>query len=195
MTCKGKKRVCVFYMYIDERRAGDDPRVRTKHISEMGGRLLEYAVSRLYRIGVPELSRDKGKYGKPCFRIHPEVRFNISHSGDLVICAVSDFEIGIDIQEKSRMNTDRIAKKIMSSAEHKKYIESSERQDFFYRVWVMKESYVKWTGDGITRELHSLPMNGWHQFLYVDHRFASCIWAKMPLEVVVAEVRERDLNS
>ena len=195
MTCKGKKRVCVFYMYIDERRAGDDPRVRTKHISEMGGRLLEYAVSRLYRIGVPELSRDKGKYGKPCFRIHPEVRFNISHSGDLVICAVSDFEIGIDIQEKSRMNTDRIAKKIMSPAEHKKYLERSERQDFFYRVWVMKESYVKWTGDGITRELHSLPMNGWHQFLYVDHRFASCIWAKMPLEVVVAEVRERDLNS
>ena len=195
MTCKGKKRVCVFYMYIDERRAGDDPRVRTKHISEMGGRLLEYAVSRLYRIGVPELSRDKGEHGKPCFRIHPEVRFNISHSGDLVICAVSDFEIGIDIQEKSRMNTDRIAKKIMSPAEHKKYLESSERQDFFYRVWVMKESYVKWTGDGITRELHSLPMNGWHQFLYVDHRFASCIWAKMPLEVVVAEVRERDLNS
>jgi 4'-phosphopantetheinyl transferase len=195
MTCKGKKRVCVFYMYIDERRAGDDPRVRTKHISEMGGRLLEYAVSRLYRIGVPELSRDKGKYGKPCFRIHPEVRFNISHSGDLVICAVSDFEIGIDIQEKSRMNTDRIAKKVMSPVEHKKYLESSERQDFFYRVWVMKESYVKWTGDGITRELHSLPMNGWHQFLYVDHRFASCIWAKMPLEVVVAEVRERDLNS
>ena len=159
MTCKGKKRVCVFYMYIDERRAGDDPRVRTKHISEMGGRLLEYAVSRLYRIGVPELSRDKGEHGKPCFRIHPEVRFNISHSGDLVICAVSDFEIGIDIQEKSRMNTDRIAKKVMSSAEHKKYLESSERQDFFYRVWVMKESYVKWTGDGITRELHSLPMN------------------------------------
>ena len=191
MTCKGKKRVCVFYMYIDERRAGDDPRVR----SEMGGRLLEYAVSRLYRIGVPELSRDKGEHGKPCFRIHPEVRFNISHSGDLVICAVSDFEIGIDIQEKSRMNTDRIAKKVMSSAEHKKYLESSERQDFFYRVWVMKESYVKWTGDGITRELHSLPMDGWHQFLYVDHRFASCIWAKMPLEVVVAEVRERDLNS
>lgn len=195
MTCKGKKRVCVFYMYIDERRAGDDPRVRTKHISEMGGRLLEYAVSRLYRIGVPELSRDKGEHGKPCFRIHPEVRFNISHSGDLVICAVSDFEIGIDIQEKSRMNTDRIAKKVMSPDEHKKYLTSSERQDFFYRVWVMKESYVKWTGDGITRELHSLPMNGWHQFLYVDHRFASCIWAKMPLEVVAAEVRERDLNS
>ena len=195
MTCKGKKRVCVFYMYIDERGAKDDLRVRTKHTSEMGGRLLEYAVSRLYRIGVPELSRDKGEHGKPCFRIHPEIRFNISHSEDLVICAVSDFEIGIDIQEKSRMNTDRIAKKVMSSAEHKEYLESSERQDFFYRVWVMKESYVKWTGDGITRELHSLPMDGWHQFLYVDHRFASCIWAKMPLEVVVAEVRERDLNS
>ena len=195
MTCDGKRRVFVFYMYVDRGPGTATPRVRTKHMSEMGGRLLEYAVSRLYRIGVPELSRDKGEHGKPCFRIHPEVRFNISHSGDLVICAVSDFEIGIDIQEKSRMNTDRIAKKVMSSAEHKKYLESSERQDFFYRVWVMKESYVKWTGDGITRELHSLPMNGWHQFLYVDHRFASCICPKMPLEVVVAEVRERDLNS
>ena len=182
-------------MYIDQGRVADDPRVRTKHMSEMGGRLLEYAVSRLYRIGIPELSRSKGEHGKPYFCVHPEVRFNISHSGNLVICAVSDFEIGIDVQEKSRMNTDRIAKKVMSPVEHKKYLESSERQYFFYRVWVMKESYVKWTGDGITRELHSLPMDGWHQFLYVDHRFASCIWAKMPLEGGVAEVRERDLNS
>ena len=195
MTCKGKKRVCVFYMYIDERCAKDDPRVRMKHTSEMGGRLLEYAVSRLYRIGFPELSRSKGEHGKPCFCIHPEVCFNISHSGNLVICAVSDFEIGIDIQEKTRMDTDRIAKKVMSPGEYKKYLTSTERQDFFYRVWVMKESYVKWTGDGITRELHSLPMDGWHQFLYVDHRFASCVWAKIPLEVVVREVRERDLNS
>ena len=37
-------------------------------------------------------------------------------------------------------------------------------------------------------------MDGWHQFLYVDHRYASCVWAKMPLEVVAAEVREWDLR-
>ena len=194
MTCKGKKRVCVFYMYIDERSAADDPRARTKHISEMGGRLLEYAVSRLYRIGIPELSRSKGEHGKPYFHTHPEIHFNISHSGDLVMCAVSDFEIGIDIQDKTRMNTDRIAKKVMSPDEYEKYLASSERMEFFFRVWVMKEAYVKWTGDGITRELRCLPMDGWHQFLYVDHRFAACLWAKIPLEVVATEIRESDLK-
>lgn len=195
MNCKGKKRVCVFYMYIDQGRVADDPRVRTKHMSEMGGRLLEYAVSRLYRIGVPELTRSKGEHGKPYFCEHPEIRFNISHTGNLVMCAVSDFEIGVDVQEKEQINTDRIAKKIMSLGEYGKYLASSERQDFFYRIWVMKESYVKWTGDGITRELCSLPMNGWHQFLYVDKRCASCVWAEIPLETAVAEVSEADLNA
>ena len=195
MTCKGKKRVCVFYTYIDERSVADDPRVRTKYISEMGGRLLEYAVSRLYRIGVPELLRSKGEHGKPYFCVHPEIRFNISHSGNLVMCAVSDFEIGIDVQEKKCMNTDRIAKKIMSPDEYENYLTSPGREDFFFRAWVMKESYVKWTGDGITRELSCLPMDGWHQFLNVDHSFASCVWAAIPLEVVVTCVRGEDLNS
>ena len=195
MNCKGKKRVCVFYMYIDQGRVADDPRVRTKHMSEMGGRLLEYAVSRLYRIGIPELTRGRENHGKPYFINHPEIRFNISHTGNLVMCAVSDFEIGIDVQEKEQINTDRIAKKIMSPGEYEKYLAGSERRDFFYRVWVMKESYVKWTGDGITRELRCLPMNGWHQFLCVDTRCASCVWAEIPLEVVAAEVREADLNS
>ena len=193
MTCKGKKRVCVFYTYIDERSVADDPRVRTKYISEMGGRLLEYAVSRLYRIGVPELLRSKGEHGKPYFCVPPEIRVNISHSGNLVMCAVSDFEIGIDVQKC--MNTDRIAKKIMSPDEYEKYLTSPGREDFFFRVWVMKESYVKWTGDGITRELSCLPMDGWHQFLNVDHSFASCVWAAIPLEVVVTCVRGEDLNS
>ena len=193
MTCDGKRRVFVFYMYVDKGPGTAAPRVRTKHMSEMGGRLLEYAVSRLYRIGTDELSRSKGEHGKPYFCVHPEVRFNISHTGNLVMCAVSDFEIGIDVQEKEQINTDRIAKKIMSPGEYEKYLAGSERRDFFYRVWVMKESYVKWTGDGITRELRCLPMNGWHQFLYIDHRFATCVWAGIPLEVAVTEIRETDL--
>ena len=62
-------------MYIDQGRVADDPRVRTKHMSEMGGRLLEYAVSRLYRIGIPELTRGRENHGKPYFINHPEIRF------------------------------------------------------------------------------------------------------------------------
>ena len=147
MTCKGKKRVCVFYMYIDERRAGDDPRVRTKHISEMGGRLLEYAVSRLYRIGTDELSRSKGEHGKPFFQRHPEIHFNISHSGDLVVCAVSDFEIGIDIQEKERLHIELIAKKIMSRDEHERFLVSHSPEEFFFgaRIFLCISSYISIT--------------------------------------------------
>ena len=187
MTCEGKKRVFVFYMYVDKGPGTAAPRVRTKHMSEMGGRLLEYAVSRLYRIGTDELSRGRGEHGKPFFLRHPEVHFNISHSGDLVACAVSDFEIG------EQLNIELIAKKIMSHDEYEKFLVSTSRKEFFFRTWVKKESYVKWTGDGITRELQCLPMDGWHQFLYVDHRFASCVWAKIPLEVAVTEIRETDL--
>ena len=39
------------------------------------------------------------KHGKPYFA-NSDLKFNLSHSGRYVVAAVSDFEVGIDIQKK-----------------------------------------------------------------------------------------------
>ena len=183
---QGTRKVHVYYTYVD-RRCGT-PRERVRRISNTGGRLLNDAVSRLYRLDEGELSREKGEHGKPYFRDHPEICFNISHSGDLVMCAVSDYEIGIDVQEKKQIHKDRVAKRILTSEEFEKYLAAPDRSELFFRIWVMKEARLKWTGEGITRELRGMPMDGWHQFIHADRDYAACVWAQIPLKVIVTQV-------
>lgn len=195
MTRQGLRKVYVYYTYMDRETKNLSPRERVKCTSNTGGRLLKYAVSRLYRLDAEELSRGKGEYGKPFFLFHPEIHFNISHSGSLVMCAVSDYEIGIDVQEKEQRNIDMVAEKILTPEEFANYLSAPDRRELFFRIWVMKEARLKWTGEGITRELRGMPMNGWHQFIHVDREYASCIWAQIPLDVLVKEVAYAGLIS
>lgn len=98
-----------------------------------------------------ELVMDYGEKGKPYLREYP-FYFNLSHSGEYVVCAVSDREIGVDIQKCSGMNTIRIAKRFFSEEECRalEACETEEkRQQSFFRLWVRKEAYGKLLGKGI----------------------------------------------
>ena len=90
-------------------------------------------------------------YSKP-YAENLDVEFNISHSFDLVICAVSDKPIGVDI-EKVR----EIDRKVMSYAcndeeyafLNEKAIEKEEKLRRFFKIWTFKEAYIKWRGTGL----------------------------------------------
>lgn len=90
--------------------------------------------------------------GKPQLVYFSDVFFNISHSGDWVVCAFSNYEIGIDIEKikDAKMN---VARKYYSDDEYKKMIcihNNTEQNEFFYLLWTLKESYLKNIGMGIT---------------------------------------------
>lgn len=81
--------------------------------------------------------------------------FNCSHSNMLVACGVAKQEIGVDIQ-KEVTNT-RAGKKLYSPEEEKEAEESgAEEIAYFTRLWAKKESYLKYTGEGLRRELRTL---------------------------------------
>ena len=89
--------------------------------------------------------------GKPFFRDYPNTFISISHSGSIATCAISDKPTGIDIEQ---INTPKegICERFFSNSECN-YIASAsdytEKTNRFFRVWVLKESYVKYTGVGI----------------------------------------------
>lgn len=92
-----------------------------------------------------------GEQGKPYLKNYPYY-FNISHSGKLVLCVLSEQEVGADIQLKSSRVNERILQRFFST-EEKAYWEQcgteTEKRDFFYRMWCRKEAYGKLTGEGI----------------------------------------------
>ena len=79
------------------------------------------------------------------------IYYNISHSGDYVVCAFSDAPVGVDIQ-KIKPLKENFAKRYFNERDNS-YIESpgeSEKTDRMIKVWTAKESYSKLTGKGIS---------------------------------------------
>lgn len=104
--------------------------------------------------------------GKPFIPDLPDIHFSLSHSGEYIACAFSDREVGLDLQEHSRVQTStvRIAKRFFSSAEYEAILAletginadnpegpaaPAGRSPLFYRLWSIKEAYLKYLGCGL----------------------------------------------
>jgi 4'-phosphopantetheinyl transferase len=104
--------------------------------------------------------------GKP--RLHPEdadfpIRFNLSHSNGLAVCAVSrDREIGIDVEKiRSGFRGDAIAQRFFSSKEitELRSLPPEQRDEGFFLCWTRKEAYVKAQGAGLSIPLHTFDVS------------------------------------
>lgn len=89
-----------------------------------------------------------GANQKPYITENKNVFFNISHTTDCVICAISDNEIGVDVEKIRQINLN-ISKKICTPSEHKLFEKSSSKLEFLLKIWTKKESYVKMKSDNI----------------------------------------------
>lgn len=89
----------------------------------------------------------RGASGKPYFA-DSELFFSVSHSGSYWACAVGNGELGIDLQRYQACHVERIAKRFFHPREAA-WIDGKGQEGFFL-VWTAKESYVKFTGEGIT---------------------------------------------
>ena len=93
-----------------------------------------------------------GEHGKPYFAGRENIFFNLSHSGNIALCALSDSPVGCDV-EKIGDPPLSVAEKYFSPSEREHVGNAggeSERARRFYRVWTMKESFLKATGSGFT---------------------------------------------
>lgn len=99
----------------------------------------------------------KEEHGKPYLKDFPHIHYNISHTDGLVACAIGDRQVGIDV-ERIRPFRQNILKKVFSDAERHRMeeIPESERSQYFFRIWTLKESYLKAAGLGITVPLTSI---------------------------------------
>lgn len=117
---------------------------------EAGRQVLDRALKEDY--GVESYIFERKPQGKPWLPSHPEIYFNISHSGNLAVCAVGESPLGVDI-ESVRPFKDNLLRKVLSYQEQEMFenmeMSEEERQKLFFRLWTLKESFVKADGCGI----------------------------------------------
>ena len=95
------------------------------------------------------------KYGKTYISNCENIYFNLSHSGKMVLCAISDMEVGADIEIIDAEIDLNIAKNFFYNREYESIMNAQDPADEFFRYWVLKESYMKYTGLGMNLELDS----------------------------------------
>lgn len=86
--------------------------------------------------------------GKPSLTLFPNVHFNFSHSGSRVLCAVSDLPVGCDV-ERIRPASPSLADRFFTPIEQEQIAKASDRQKMFFRLWTLKESFIKATGQSL----------------------------------------------
>lgn len=136
-----KKRISQYHRWQDQ------------HLSLMGRLLI---IKGLTRMGISPDNYNiiYNKQNKPIL-CNDQLKFNISHSGNTVICAVTDTnEVGIDLEiiNKSTFNEFKIH---MTDKEWELLNSSNDPNDTFYHFWTQKEAVIKANGAGLSLSLKS----------------------------------------
>ncbi|MFN3647963.1 MAG: 4'-phosphopantetheinyl transferase family protein [Armatimonadota bacterium] len=109
----------------------------------------------------PETLRFRyGPFGKPELEGCPgeiDLRFNVSHSGDLGLIALTRGRaVGVDVEQvRPELSYQELADRYFSPAEAAaiRALPAETRRLAFFHCWTRKEAYVKARGDGLSREL------------------------------------------
>lgn len=93
-------------------------------------------------------------YGRPYLSL--PVDFNLSHSGEYIVCAITDRgKIGIDI-EKIRTISLKGLKRHMTNTEWNQIQASSNPIEAFFTFWTQKEAVLKASGKGLNTPLQEV---------------------------------------
>jgi 4'-phosphopantetheinyl transferase len=101
-----------------------------------------------------------GAHGKPSLAgrfADSDLRFNVSHSDDVAVYALSrGREIGIDVEAvRAVPDADDIAARFFSRRENEAYrtLDPCDRPLGFFNCWTRKEAFIKALGDGLYHPL------------------------------------------
>lgn len=110
------------------------------------------------------------QYGKPFFKENVGIFFNISHCNDAVCCALSPYNIGVDIQDKIA-KPESIFDMVMSEREKNSIINSDEPEILCAKYWSLKEAYLKYKATGLTNNLFKFDFSSYPEKHF---RFMKC---------------------
>lgn len=96
---------------------------------------------------------NRSEKGKPFFKKTNPLHFNISHSADrLLVALANDYEVGVDIEHCSPISALELAERFFTPQECQQLlrIDPNQQLTYFYRLWTLKEAFIKATGEGLS---------------------------------------------
>jgi 4'-phosphopantetheinyl transferase len=120
---------------------------------------LRYLLGHYLNCDPARVSLVYGLKGKPAVESPSSLQFNMTHSGDLAVIALTlRRELGVDIEQIGPLaDMQQIANHFFCPEEAAEVMcaPQGERERAFFLCWTRKEAYIKATGDGLSAPLGS----------------------------------------
>jgi len=163
------------------------------------GRVLLCEGLKNFDLTYDNLDLDYTEFNKPYFK-NSKIKFNISHSGEIVICVLTnDVEIGIDIEIMNETNLEDF-KSQMTINEWQIIINSEDKTRSFFKYWTEKEAVIKSHGNGLSIPLKSFEVSNdkteidnqvfYLKSLPIDENYYCCISSTVDFKSEVIEFLE-----
>jgi 4'-phosphopantetheinyl transferase len=124
--------------------------------------VLRMVIASVLRCDPASITFAHTEHGKPYLPNHP-VHFNVTHSADLALIAVSpDLALGVDIEcHRPRENFQKMAKRFFAPVEYDALMQLPTEKQFraFHSIWTRKEAFVKAIAKGIALGLDQFAVN------------------------------------
>lgn len=135
-------------------------------------------------------------YGKPFIPGGPE--FNISHSGDLVVVAVTQHgAVGIDVEKIHGVNVEDFSRYVPEVANLHENHDADQVNTLFFECWTQKEAVLKGSGKGLLEPLEQVALKEGVALFYedtwfikkllIDDAYCCHVATDLPLEHVAVE--------
>lgn len=125
--------------------------------SMLGEIVARKCISEARGIPLESIEFQIGTHGKPYVHLEKPLSFNWSHSGDWILFAMDSEQVGIDVENVRPVNEMDLASNFFDPLEviQLEEMNSIERKRYFFKLWSLKESYIKWKGTGLSIKLNS----------------------------------------
>lgn len=123
--------------------------------------ILRRVLSLYTDIPAQEIQFSYGKRGKPFIENH-ELQFNVTHSDDLAVFAITkENAIGVDIEKVETNFEESVAKRFFSATENEylQRLPDAEKIIAFYQIWAKKEALIKALGEGLYAPLDTFSVS------------------------------------
>jgi 4'-phosphopantetheinyl transferase len=126
--------------------------------------ILKCILAAYTKLEVKKIELDYHVNKKPYLASHPSVCFNISHSENYAVIAISNTEVGIDIEYiDDDFDFTNLLSDIFSEKEIWSILNATNKSQAFYTSWTRKEAFVKGVGKGIDDDFKNIPcLDGSH---------------------------------
>lgn len=132
------------------------------HRTIIGETLARVLISRITKIAWRAIIINKSELGKP-YVSKTNIEFNVSHSGNWIVCGVALKKIGVDIERIEPIDFNIVKHYFTEKEEADLYnLQPESRKAYFYELWTLKESYLKAQGIGLNIALNSFSVRAKH---------------------------------